>query len=133
VSVGEGTTGRAAGARPDPRRTLGAAGEAAVAAWYEQRAYRVLDRNWRVREGELDLVLRTRSVVVFCEVKTRRGDAFGSPFEAVTYTKQQRIRTLATRWLQEHRVRAAQLRFDVAAVRMPRGEPPDIEVIEGAF
>ena len=133
MSVGEGTTGRAAGARPDPRRTLGTAGEEAVAAWYERRGYRVLDRNWRVREGELDLVLRTSSVVVFCEVKTRRGDAFGTPFEAVTRTKQQRIRTLAMRWLQEHRVRASQLRFDVAAVRIPRGLAPEIEVIEGAF
>ena len=117
----------------DPRRQLGAHGEDAVAAWYEQRGYRVLDRNWRVREGELDLVVRSGAVVVFCEVKTRRGDAFGSPFEAVTRTKQQRIRTLATRWLQEHRVRASELRFDVAAVRMPRGYAPVIEVIEAAF
>ena len=133
MSIGEGTTGRTAGDRPDPRRTLGARGEDAVAAWYAQRGYLVLDRNWRVREGELDLVLRTDAVVVFCEVKTRRGDAFGSPFEAVTRTKQQRIRTLAMLWLQEHRVRTPQLRFDVAAVRMPRGYAPEIEVIEAAF
>ena len=70
---------------------------------------------------------------VFCEVKTRRGDAFGTPFEAVTRGKQQRLRVLATRWLQEHRVRAAQLRFDVAAVRKRPGYAPEIEVIEAAF
>ena len=74
--------------------------------------------------------------MVFCEVKTRRGDAFGTPFEAVTITKQRRLRTLAVRWLAEHHVRAGELRFDVAAVRW-RGtgnvEPSEIEVIEAAF
>jgi putative endonuclease len=122
-----------ADARPDPRRRLGAAGEALVASWYEARGYEVLDRNWRVREGELDLVVRRGSTLAFCEVKTRRGDAFGSPFEAVTAAKQRRLRTLATRWLAEHRVRASELRFDVAAVRMPAGQVAEIEVCEAAF
>jgi len=85
-----------------------------------------------VREGELDLVLRRGRTVVFCEVKTRRGDAFGTPFEAVTMTKQRRLRTLAVRWLSEHPVRAGELRFDVAAVRM-RGSVGEIEVLEAAF
>jgi putative endonuclease len=120
----------------DPRRRLGACGEDAVARWYEARGYSVASRNWRVREGELDLVLRRGRTVVFCEVKTRRGDAFGTPFEAVTITKQRRLRTLAVRWLAEHHVRAGELRFDVAAVRW-RGtgnvEPSEIEVIEAAF
>jgi putative endonuclease len=123
--------------RADPRRGLGARGEDAVARWYEQRGYSVADRNWRVREGELDLVLQRGRTVVFCEVKTRRGDAFGTPFEAVTITKQRRLRTLAVRWLSEHRVRAGELRFDVAAVRV-RGsvssdEMPEIDVLEAAF
>jgi putative endonuclease len=85
-----------------------------------------------VREGELDLVLQRGRTLVFCEVKTRRGDAFGTPFEAVTVTKQRRLRTLAVRWLSEHHVRAGELRFDVAAVRM-RGAVREIEVIEAAF
>ena len=123
---------------PDPRRALGTRGEDAVARWYEQRGYLVADRNWRVREGELDLVLQRGRALVFCEVKTRRGDAFGTPFEAVTITKQRRLRTLAMRWLSEHRVRAAELRFDVAAVRVraPReagDEVDEIEVLEAAF
>src|SRR5262245_40825910 len=62
----------------DPRRVLGTRGEAAVARWYGARGYAVVDRNWRVREGEIDLVLRRGRLLVFCEVKTRRGDAFGS-------------------------------------------------------
>ena len=116
----------------DPRRGLGTTGEEAVARWYEARGYVVASRNWRVREGELDLVLRRGRTLVFCEVKTRRGDAFGTPFEAVTASKQRRLRTLAVRWLSEHRVRARELRFDVAAVRMC-GAVSEIEVLEGAF
>ncbi len=116
----------------DRRRRLGSRGEDAVARWYEERGYTVASRNWRVREGELDLVLQRGRTLVFCEVKTRRGDAFGTPFEAVTIAKQRRLRTLAVRWLSEHEARARDLRFDVAAVRT-RGEIDEIEVIEAAF
>ena len=119
---------------PDRRRALGVAGEATVARWYEAAGYTVLDRNWRCREGELDLVLARERTVVFCEVKTRRGAAFGAPFEAVTITKQRRLRTLALRWLAAHADRrAAELRFDVASVLARPGQRPVIDVIEAAF
>ena len=102
--------------------------------WYSDAGYRVLDRNWRCREGELDVVVARNSVLVFCEVKTRRSTAFGSPAEAVTVTKQRRIRTLAMRWLDEHpEARAPTLRFDVASVLAERGRAPIIDVIEAAF
>jgi putative endonuclease len=110
------------------RQALGAAGEALAARWYEDHGYQVLDRNWRCRDGELDLVLRRQRTVVFCEVKTRTTDAYGAPAEAVTHAKRQRIRRLAARWLETSPVRPAQVRFDVAAVLAGR-----LEVIEGAF
>ena len=120
--------------RSDFRRTLGDAGEELVARWYADAGYRVLDRNWRCREGELDVVLARGQVLVFCEVKTRRTTAFGIPAEAVTATKQRRLRTLAMRWLDEHpAARARTLRFDVASVLAPRDGETAIEVIEGAF
>jgi putative endonuclease len=110
------------------RRMLGAVGEARAASWYEARGWTVLDRNWRCREGELDLVLARDAAVVFCEVKTRSSLAYGSPADAVTPTKQRRLRRLAVRWLAEHEVRAGLIRFDVAAVL-----PGSVEVIESAF
>ena len=111
------------------RRALGARGEAAVAAWYEARGYEVLARNWTCREGELDLVVRQGRMFVFCEVKTRTSDAFGAPAEAVTRAKQDRLRRLAARWLEDDApVRAREIRFDVAAVL-----DDAIEVLEGAF
>ena len=110
------------------RQALGRHGERRVAAWYEARGYRVLARNWRCRAGELDLVLRGASTLVFCEVKTRSGPGFGSPAEAVTPVKQARLRRLALTWLAESGERAPELRFDVAGV-----VGPHIEVVEGAF
>ena len=117
----------------DVRRGVGSAGENAVAEWYADAGYEVVSRNWRVREGELDLVVRRRDEVVFCEVKTRRGDAFGLPVEAVTFRKQQRLRTLAVRWLAAHEVRATTLRFDVASVTPHRTSGWQVEVLEDAF
>ena len=112
------------------RQRLWASGGGAAAAWYESRGYEVLARNWRCREGELDLVLRgSGRLVVFCEVKTRSSDAFGAPVEAVTRAKQLRVRRLAARWLAEQGpARGGPVRFDVASVLA--GE---VEVVEGAF
>jgi len=89
----------------------------------------VLAKNWRCREGELDLILANGRLYVFCEVKTRTSTAFGAPVEAVTRDKQRRLRHLAARWLEEDApARAREIRFDVASVLA--GE---IEVLEGAF
>ncbi len=120
-------------AAPDPRRALGQRGEDLVARWYETAGYRILDRNWRTRDGELDLVLSQGRTVVFCEVKTRRSTAFGAPVEAVTATKQRRIRTLALQWLAAHSRRGDELRFDVASVLLPREGKAVVEVLEAVF
>lgn len=110
------------------RQRLGAHGEDQAAIWYQQQGYEVVDRNWRCDRGELDLVVRRDGTLVFAEVKTRSSRTFGDPAEAVTPAKQQRIRRLAMRWLQEKGQGAAELRFDVVAIT--RGE---IDVIEAAF
>jgi putative endonuclease len=110
------------------RRALGASGEEAVAAWYVEHGYEVVERNWRCRAGELDLILRRGRTFVFCEVKTRSSNAFGAPVEAITREKQIRLRHLAARWLEDAPLRPTEIRFDVASVLA--GE---IEILEGAF
>jgi len=112
----------------EARRALGAAGEDAAAAWYEAEGYDVVARNWRCRDGELDLVVRRGRTLVFCEVKARSSTAFGAAVEAITHAKRTRIRHLAARFLDESPVRAGEIRFDVVSVL--RGE---IEVLQGAF
>ncbi len=114
----------------DGRRLLGAAGEDVAAQWYVDQGYEIVVRNWRCRDGEIDLIVRAGRTYVFCEVKTRTTDRFGAPVEAVTREKQMRIRRLAARWLQDGAPGPAKdIRFDVASVTGPR----DIEILEGAF
>jgi len=111
------------------RRALGVSGEQVVADWYCARGYELVARNWRCREGELDLVLRRGRTFVFCEVKARTSTRFGAPVEAVTRAKQVRLRHLAARWLEDEApVRPREIRFDVASVLAGQ-----IEVLEGAF
>jgi putative endonuclease len=126
--------GRPTGAatEADQRRSLGAEGESRAARWYEDNGYEVLDRNWRRREGEVDLIVRLGKTVAFCEVKTRSSDRFGTGAESVLEAKQRRIRRLAARWLSEltpasGRTRV-EVRFDVVSITAGR-----VEVIENAF
>ncbi len=126
-------TGEGPPRRPDPRRVLGARGEALVGDWYVEHGYTILDRNWRCRDGELDLVVERGHVIVFCEVKTRSSDRFGAPVEAITRAKRQRLRVLAAKWLDEHRPALRELRFDVASVIRTRDGEIVIDVLEGAF
>jgi len=107
-------------------------------AWYRGASYEVLDRNWRCTEGELDVVARSADggVLVFCEVKTRNSAVCGTALEAVTPTKQRRVRRLATLWLRSGRragARYEHIRFDVAAVTSGVGGALEVEVIEDAF
>lgn len=115
-------------AGPTPRQKLGDFGERKAARAYEDAGYRVVARNWRCGDGELDLVLRGDGVLIFAEVKTRSSDVFGMPAEAVTPAKQARIRRLAQRFCAETGQRARRLRFDVVSVL--RGQ---VEIIDDCF
>jgi putative endonuclease len=118
--------------RTDPRRERGGTGEDAALAVYVRRGYRLVARNWRCKLGELDLVLVRGGTLVFCEVKARRGSAFGGGYEAVTWRKRAKVRALAEVFLQERRVRPDAIRFDVASIALgARG--PQVELFEDAF
>ncbi len=93
----------------------------------------VLDRNWRCRDGEIDIVARDGDALVFCEVKTRRGDGFGTPAEAIGPVKAARLRRLASQWLAASGLRVREVRFDVASVRPQPTGPATVEYLRGAF
>jgi putative endonuclease len=114
---------------------LGRAGEEAALAWYRSRGYALVARNWRCALGELDLVLARGADLVFCEVKARRGAAFGGPFEAVTGRKQRKLALLAEAFLASCGARPRSVRFDVASVLVDAGSPGGlrVHVFEHAF
>ena len=112
---------------------LGARGEQIAADYLESESMTVLDRNWRCRDGELDLVALDGAELVFVEVKTRSGIGFGLPAEAVTSQKARRIRRLASQWLAEHIEGWSQVRFDVVGIVLPSSGEATIEHYVGAF
>lgn len=114
------------------RADIGARGEDAAVRYLEANGWRIVARNYRRREGEIDVIAGRDGTLAFVEVKTRRTSAFGSPAEAVTRRKQTRIRVLARHFLMETGIRVPHLRFDVIEV-IPRGVVARIEHIEGAF
>jgi putative endonuclease len=92
---------------------LGKEGEQAAVDYLKGCGFRILDRNWRCADGELDIVAAERRVLVVCEVKTRSGTGYGTPLEAVGKAKQQRLRRLAVAWLNAYGIRFDQIRIDV--------------------
>ena len=117
---------------PASRASLGRAGEDAAAAVYERRGFRIVARNWRCRLGELDLIVERGGLVVFCEVKARRGSRFGGGYEAVTALKQRKLRQLAEIFIATAHVPHGTVRFDVASVHIgARGA--SVELFEDAF
>jgi putative endonuclease len=101
---------------------VGRFGEDLAAAHLEAAGLRILDRNWRCAEGEIDIVAADGRALVVCEVKTRSGLGFGDPAEAVDRVKAARLRRLALRWMAAHETGWRELRFDVVTVlRRPDG------------
>lgn len=112
---------------------VGAYGERVAVRILADAGYAVLDRNWRCRAGELDVVAIRGGVVVFVEVKCRRTTSFGAPASAVTSSKIARLRAAASAWLAEHDLADADVRFDVVSVLRPLRGAADVEHVEGAF
>ena len=116
------------------RQALGRWGEDLAAQHLTSSGYEVLARNWRCRQGELDIVARRANEIVFVEVKARSGTSYGAPAEAVTPLKAKRIHRLAGRWLAESRPAGAHdLRFDVISVLRRAGTEPEVLHLQGAF
>jgi len=114
------------------RNELGALGERLAVEHLCALGLRIVERNWRCRYGELDVIAADgANTVVFVEVKTRTGDAFGGIAEAVTPAKVRRIRRLAGIWLAGQDTRWAQVRIDVIGVRVGRRRVPEVMYLRG--
>ena len=112
---------------------LGEWGEDVAVQHLRAAGFAILDRNWRCRDGELDVVAREGDALVFVEVKTRSGRRFGSPAEAVSAAKVRKLRLLAARWLAGHPGGGADLRFDVIGILREPGASPHVTHLRGAF
>ena len=109
---------------------LGRIGEDLAAAHLESNGFRLIDRNWRCRHGEIDLIAEHDGHTVFIEVKTRAGEGFGHPFEAITPVKLARLRRLASAWCESTGEGRRRIRIDAVAVLAPPGAPAVIERLE---
>ncbi|PQP89622.1 YraN family protein [Paenibacillus sp. AR247] len=123
------------GKMKDNRRQKGAAAEQAAADLLLSTGYRIRDRNWRCRSGELDVVAEDGGVIVFVEVRSRTaGTSFGTAAESVNFRKIRKVRSTAEVYLHAQRLEGREVRFDVVAVELGRDlSIAAIHHIQGAF
>ena len=106
-----------------PKDALGRQGEQLAAEHLRRAGFRILDTNWRCADGELDIVAAERRILVVCEVKTRSGTRYGTPLEAITRQKRNRLRRLAVRWVIAHGLLFDEIRVDaIGVLRSASGE-----------
>lgn len=112
----------------------GALGEEAAAQYLNDKNWSIIERNWRCRSGEIDIIAETDGMLIFVEVRSRTGDSYGTAAESVTDRKIARVRHIAEIYLHMHGAGGTPIRFDVVAVRLlPHDKTEVIEHIEAAF
>lgn len=117
---------------PDRRQKLGQRGEDLAVKHLGKMGYKILERNFRTRSGEIDIVAKHQNRIVFIEVKTRGSNRYGHPKLAVTAQKQRKISMVALEYLKKHATPNTPARFDVVSVQS-RDETVSVEVISNAF
>ena len=111
----------------------GKMGEDAAKEYLENMGYRIIQANYRDKQGEADIIAYDGEVLVFVEVKTRRSTRCGTPGEAVNREKQRRLTRIALSYIARHKVPYRQVRFDVVEVLIKDSEAKQIRLIKGAF
>ena len=112
---------------------VGKYGEDLAARHFVGAGLTILARNWRCPSGEIDIVARDGDVLVIAEVKTRRSTAYGTPAEAITARKVDKLRELAIMWLRENPAGGAAVRFDVVSVLLPKAGAARLEHLRGVL
>lgn len=111
---------------------MGREGERIAERFLKRKGYKLVERNYRCAAGELDLIVLDRHVIVFVEVKTRKGSGYGTPLDAVEFRKQRKMIQAAQFFLNAKKLGQREARFDVVGISWP-GEEPAVEHIENAF
>jgi putative endonuclease len=115
------------------RQALGRKGEEVAVDFLKKQGYRIIKRNYRCRAGEIDIIAKQGSSLVFVEVKTRRSTHFGLPEEAVSYEKKRHLTRVALGYFTHYRIKETKCRFDVVSVVMNENGVKEIRLIKNAF
>ena len=118
---------------PLKRKEVGSRGEKLAVDFLKRRGYKIIQRNFRCREGEIDIIAQQGDCLVFVEVRTKKGSRFGTPEESVTLSKREKLISLANAYLQAFDNPPAWWRIDVVAVELaPDNKVSRLEHIENA-
>ncbi|MBT5471874.1 MAG: YraN family protein [Nitrospina sp.] len=119
----------------EKRLKLGREGEDAAVAFLKDKGYRIIQKNFRSKLGEIDIIAQQKETVIFIEVKSRASHQFGHPFNAITPAKQGKIIQVAQSFLAKHRLMGNPARFDVVGLTIDPGNAKafQIELLENAF
>jgi len=120
------------------KKELGARGEEIAVRYLKRRGYRILERNYRIRFGEIDIIAEQGADLVFIEVKTRSDTLYGSPFDSVTVPKQRQLSKVALEYISKHDCHKRPARFDVVGVLLKelnstQIQDAGIELMQNAF
>ena len=114
-------------------RKFGIDSEGLATEFLRKKGYRILERNYRTRRGEMDIVAEEAGALVFVEVKARRGDQFGGPHAAVGWRKQQQLIRVASHYMARHRIENRDCRFDLVLISEDPLRRKQIDLVRNAF
>ena len=115
------------------RSSLGERGETVACGFLKDHGYEILEKNYKCKLGEIDVIARRQGRLAFIEIKTRTSTQFGTPQEAVDFRKQEKIFKVAQWYLKERKSLKSPVAFDVVAILWKEGQSPEIRLIADAF
>ena len=116
------------------RKRLGSHGEDLAVEFLKRQGYQILQRNFKLKFGEIDIIAQEGDTICFIEVRTKTGNEMGTPFESITPSKQRKLSKLALAYLKnQYKSVEVRARFDVVAVVAENGKEEKIEIIKNAF